>query len=161
MREKLNGILFKGLNEREKEIWWNTMIQSYFLVTLNFIIILILKMNTNMFEEIKGLGIALVCIVVGYAYFVIKVACKGVLYTDKNRKNLKLITCVGLSLVSFMLIIAYFIYWRLEAFLYDSQREQFGLFILSGSLITSFYTISTWISFFKVIKINKRSVILK
>ena len=134
------------------------MIQSFFLVTLNLILVLILKLNTNMFEEIKGMGIAFVSIVVAYAYFVIKVACKGVLYTDQNRKKLKLTTCVGLSFVSFLLIMAYFIYWRLEAFLYDSQREQFGLFILSGSLITSIFTISTWISFFQLIKINKRSV---
>ena len=41
------------------------------------------------------------------------------------------------------------LYWRVEVFLYDPQRVQFGIFIISGTLIGIFYTVSVWIDLYK------------
>lgn len=150
MKSKFSDIFFGKLNNKEKEIWSSTLFRSGILCALLLIGSSILQISTKLFDGYKGWDMALISIVFGYAYFVIRVACKGVLYTERNINKNKLSTCVGLSLVSLLLIPVNCIYWKLDAFLYDPQRLQFGIIIFAGSLVMVVYTFSTWISLIKL-----------
>lgn len=156
MYNKFNDFLFREFSKKEKEIWSSTLLQSGVLFILLLIGSSVLQFSTEMFDGFKRWDLVLLSLVVGYGYFVLMVACKSVLYTEKNINKNRFSTCVCLSFVTIMLIIANFIYWRLDAFLYDPQRKHFGIVIFSGSLVIIFYTISTWISIVKV-RIKKAS----
>lgn len=150
MNKKFNDIFFKQLNDREKQIWSSTLLQSGILFVLLLIGSTFLQFTTDLFKELQWSDMALLSLVIGYSYFVVKVAWKGVLYTEKNISKLKYSTCVFLSFVSICIILSNFIYWRLDAFLFDPQRVQFGNFIFSGSIVIVFYTISNWINLCKL-----------
>lgn len=69
---------------------------------------------------------------------------------DSMVSTIAMILLYIIVLVSLLLIPVNCIYWKLDAFLYDPQRLQFGIIIFAGSLVMVVYTFSTWISLIKL-----------
>lgn len=105
--------------------------------------------NIKIFEIFQIWDIFFLSLAMGYGYFVIKAAWKGVLYGEKKTSTRKHSTCVRFSFISIGMIIMSCLYWQEEVFFNDPQRISFGIFIISGTLIGIFYTVSVWIDLYK------------
>ncbi len=149
MNNKFSGIYFKELNYKEKNICSNVLIQSSILFFMLLAGGFLLLSNIKIFEIFQIWDIFFLSLAMGYGYFVIKAARKGVLYGEKKTNTHKHATCVRFSFISIGMLIMSCLYWRVEVFLYDPQRVQFGIFIISGTLIGIFYTVSVWIDLYK------------
>lgn len=149
MNNKFSSIFFKGLNHKEKNICSNVLIQSSFLFFMLMAGGFLLLSNIKIVELFQIWDIFFLSLAMGYGYFVIKAAWKGVLYGEKKTNTHKHSTCVRFSFISIGMIIMSCLYWQAEVFLYDPQRIQFGIFIISGTLIGIFYTVSVWIDLYK------------
>lgn len=143
MNKKISNIFSKELNREERIICSNVLIQSSILFFGLLIGGSLLSNNIKIFEIFQICDVALLSLALGYGYFAIKVAWKGVDYDKKNTN--KYLTCISLTFLSILMIVMSYLYWQIDVFLYDPQRIHFGIFIISGTLITIFYTFSIWI----------------
>lgn len=105
--------------------------------------------NIKIFEIFQIWDIFFLSLAMGYGYFVIKAAWKGVIYGEKKTSTRKHSICVRFSFISIGMIIMSCLYWQEEVFFNDPQRISFGIFIISGTLIGIFYTVSVWIDLYK------------
>ena len=149
MNNKFSSIFLKELNHKEKNIYSNVLIQSSILFFMLMAGGFHLLSNIKIFEIFQIWDIFFLSLAMGYGYFVIKAAWKGVLYGEKKTSTRKHSTCVRFSFISIGMIIMSCLYWQEEVFFNDPQRISFGIFILSGTLIGIFYTVSVWIDLYK------------
>jgi hypothetical protein len=135
--------------EEEKTIVKHVLLQSIIVLEISIIVIIVLQQCLHLFNNHTGWDMLLVSLAIGYAYYVISIAWKGLLFStsiDCKKIRSKGIICIGLSIV---MIWIYYIYWLLPAFMYDKDHVQFGTFIFSGVCIFISYTIGVWVYYLR------------